>query len=345
MPELRYIVIEIVHSVPVALIVLVVMSLIVSKTSDKLGDILHQVGLCLKIPTSVRGATFDAVSSSFPEFSTAMIAVIFYNKFTDVGLPTIAGSAIFNILLIPMASILFFKGINTNRIVVKRGYLIRDIIFYLLGFGGLFFFTWLGFYNRLSGLVLIAVYGAYVLVLGLDTKKHRQEVETNNNNKEEEEELSAGFSLPKAVFFILIAITIIWISIDFLIQAAVYMADAFGVPAYIISVVILAACTSIPDTILSVKSARRGDADGAVANAIGSNIFDICVCLGVPMLFLSGSFEADFEQNFGILLFVFFSLLLTGSLLLPKKGVGKKGAFIMLGFYAIFIGYVVSKIL
>ncbi len=86
-----------------AVIALIFFSYIVNLASDKLGDVLHVLGIKLKIPGSVRGATFDAISSSFPEFATAMIAVVVYNQFADVGVPTVAGSAVFNILLIPMA--------------------------------------------------------------------------------------------------------------------------------------------------------------------------------------------------------------------------------------------------
>ena len=48
--------------------------------------------------------------------------------------------------------------------------------------------------------------------------------------------------------------------------------------------VVIAAGTSVPDTALSVISARKGQYDAAISNVFGSNIFDICVCLSIPIL-------------------------------------------------------------
>ena len=62
------------------------------------------------------------------------------------------------------------------------------------------------------------------------------------------------------------------------------VAHCLGVPSYFTAVILAAAATSVPDTALSVKDALKGDYDDALANAIGSNIFDICVCIGLPLL-------------------------------------------------------------
>ncbi|WXR62373.1 hypothetical protein WG909_03820 [Peptostreptococcaceae bacterium AGR-M142] len=333
---------EFINNLPLAVVALILMSYVVSKASDKLGDVLHILGLKLNIPTSVRGATFDAISSSFPEFSTAMIAVLFYGKFSDVGLPTVSGSAVFNILLIPMASILAYKGVSLT-VKVDKKVTLRDSFFYLLSIGALAIFTYLGNYNYISGLILLGIYTMYIVVLYLQTKKYRSDKAASN---EEDEEIEEDMSYSKIIFWSVLTIGAIWFSIDAIIQSAIVVSGSLNIPEFIVSVIILAACTSIPDTLLSVKSSRRGDVDGAVSNAIGSNIFDICVCLGFPML-LAGSqgMEANFTQNIGVLAFVVLSMLTTGGLLLKKDGVHKKDAYLMLGVYILFIGYIGAKAL
>ena len=60
-------------------------------------------------------------------------------------------------------------------------------------------------------------------------------------------------------------------------EATILLAEAWDVPLFLTTVVFAAAATSVPDTILSVKDALKGNYDDAVANAIGSNIFDVCV--------------------------------------------------------------------
>lgn len=57
-----------------------------------------------------------------------------------------------------------------------------------------------------------------------------------------------------------------------------------GMPAMFVAVIFASMATSVPDTVMSIRDARDGDYDDAVANALGSNIFDICFALGLPLL-------------------------------------------------------------
>jgi cation:H+ antiporter len=104
----------------VAIVIILVASYFLNYVADKLSDELHLVGLKLNLPHSVRGATFDAVASSLPEFFTAIVAVTVHHKFNDIGFGTIAGSGIFNSLLIPMFSSWFFKGARIKLNLVKN---------------------------------------------------------------------------------------------------------------------------------------------------------------------------------------------------------------------------------
>lgn len=333
-----------INSLPIAIIMLLAMSFVMSKASDKLGDVLQVLGLKLKIPTSVRGATFDAISSSFPEFSTAMIAVLVFNDFSNVGVPTIAGSGIFNILIIPMLSIMAYKG---NQIIkAEKKNILRDMVFYSISVGALIFFTYTGSYNFFTGLCLVLIYCAYVVVLYFQTKQHRRMMkETNIVDEaavtleiEPEDDMSYG----QIILWIVITIALIWITIEGLVQSATVISTGLNIPKYIVSVIILAACTSIPDTILSVKSAKEGDIEGAVANAVGSNIFDICLCLGIPMMISGQVLPANFGQNVGVLAFLIISMLATAMVLLKKKGATKKDAVLMSVVYGAFLLYIIA---
>jgi len=75
-------------------------------------------------------------------------------------------------------------------------------------------------------------------------------------------------------------------------EAVIKSAEALGIAPYFTAVILGAAASSVPDTIISYKDALKGDYDDAVANAIGSNIFDICFALGFP-LFLYGLIYGD----------------------------------------------------
>jgi Ca2+/Na+ antiporter len=62
-----------------------------------------------------------------------------------------------------------------------------------------------------------------------------------------------------------------------------YTLTGFGMPPLFVAVIFASMATSVPDTVMSIRDARDGDYDDAVANALGSNIFDICFALGFPL--------------------------------------------------------------
>jgi cation:H+ antiporter len=146
-------------------------------------------------------------------------------------------------------------------------------------------------------------------------------------------------------------------------------ADALDVQPYFTAVILGAAATSVPDTVLSYKDAIKGDYDDAVANAIGSNIFDICVALGLPLAIYSGlnvlqgnsgsiplvSAEGageDSVQDLRIVL-VILSVVIIGTFLSANNErdeegrslllIGKGHGWALLGIYLIWTGFVVSQ--
>ncbi len=126
------------------------------------------------------------------------------------------------------------------------------------------------------------------------------------------------------------------------------IAHGFGWPVYVVAVVLGAAATSLPDTILSVKSAKKGDYQDAVGNAIGSNIFDVAGALAIPMLIammISGWEPLPIDQSAGLMgLRVFVwgtSAVVVGALLACAKNVNKKLAWFLFGVYSVWIGYLI----
>lgn len=100
---------------------------------------------------------------------------------------------------------------------------------------------------------------------------------------------------PSSAWVNLLACTlIIAVACYVLAESVMLSARALGVAPYFTAVILGAAASSVPDTIISYKDALKGDYDDAVANAIGSNIFDICFALGFP-LFLYGLIHGDVQ--------------------------------------------------
>ncbi|MDX1475727.1 MAG: hypothetical protein R3309_16255, partial [Reinekea sp.] len=90
------------------------------------------------------------------------------------------------------------------------------------------------------------------------------------------------------LLFLNFGISIVFLAVlsHFMVESAVHIAHSIGLPEVIIALTILAAGTSIPDLMSSIIVARKGQGDMAIANAVGSNLFDIAIGLGLPWIFV-----------------------------------------------------------
>lgn len=162
-----------------------------------------------------------------------------------------------------------------------------------------------------DGLLLMLIYVPYVFYMTYQSQGHDagdDEVAEEDDNENENEEAVAGgggalaavlaFDFNQLYFkgqaytderksqaWIVLASSIAVISVACyaLGEAIVGSAELLGVHAMVTALFLGAAASSVPDTILSVKDAIKGNYNDAISNAVGSNTFDICVALGLPL--------------------------------------------------------------
>ena len=249
-----------------------------------------------KLPESVKAAVIDAIASSFPEFCVAVIAVIILGR-AEVGISSIVGSALYNVLVIPAAAGLMApSALTINKEVVWRDnlYYLGVVVFLLLALALPYFSVPVEnpepntqYWGMMVALLFIALYVVYVIMLHHSYKKslkNNNESEAEADDEDDEDEELEITSEPQAWGWIIGMMFLMGGASHVLVEASIHLGDLAGIDAVIMGFVVIAAGTSVPDTVLSVISAQKGHYDAAISNVFGSNIFDICICLSIPIL-------------------------------------------------------------
>ncbi|NQU86598.1 MAG: sodium:calcium antiporter, partial [Mariniphaga sp.] len=127
-----------------------------------------------------------------------------------------------------------------------------------------------------------------------------------------------------------------------LVELAVQVSGILNIPEAIVALTILAIGTSIPDLFSSVIVAKQGRSDMAVSNAVGSNIFDILVGLGLPyiifILVKGNIIEIDAGDLLSSSKILFYSvILIVIMLVISKWKIGKISGAILLSLYLYYI--------
>ncbi|MFW5865582.1 MAG: sodium:calcium antiporter [Nanoarchaeota archaeon] len=311
-----------------SLSVIIVTAVIIFFTGNDFAARSSRIGSYLGMSPSVKGATLDAISSSLPEFLVALFGVIFFNSF-DVGIGTIAGSALFNLLIIPAICVL----VAPVAFTVTREVIERDSLFYIIAvFALLTALTFIVRWSFLIPLIFLAIYVWYVWYLKTDSKAFRKK----NTQK--------NISYPKKDFFIgFISLALMTIATYFLTKHAILFSENVGIHPLIISFTIVATATSLPDAIISIANARKGNVDDAASNVFGSNIFDILGGLSVPIIawnVLNGPLNIVFERM-ELIFFLLATSILVLMFLIKRKTLTRFHAFTMLLLFAGFFAYVI----
>lgn len=292
------------------------------------------------IPSSIKAAVIDAVASSFPEFAVSIIAVILIGR-AEVGMATIVGSALYNALVIPAASGL----VALSPMIISRQVIWRDNLYYIMVTAFLIFMV-LNFpsWGVLVALAFLGLYVAYILVLHYQFRTHIKNSKRMENRIEEND-----FTIKSPVtawLWILGMMGLMGISSYILVEASIEMGHLIGVHEVVMAFIVVAAGTSLPDTVLSVISAKKGDYDAAISNVFGSNIFDICACLSIPVLLAAilggGATTINLPQT-ELLWLLLISTIITFFLFITNKRTLTKRKAIFMGILYLFIvGYALT---
>lgn len=252
-------------------ILLVVGFVVLTKGADYLVDGAASLAKRYGISDLVIGLTVVSFGTSAPEMFVNLAAVL--KGSPDIAMGNIIGSNISNILLILGIAALIYPLPTSKGTVWKEipfGFLAAAVLTIMLN--DLFFNNEPSQLSRNEGLVLIAFFCVFLYYTGSIAFEVK---DTENLPK------TITFSLPKAVCYLAIGFLGLVLGGWLIVENAVQIAQMFGMSEAMIGLTVIAIGTSLPELATSAVAAYKKNADIAIGNVVGSNIFNIFLILGI----------------------------------------------------------------
>ena len=269
------------------------------------------------------GLTIVSFATSAPELLVSVVASI--KGSGGISLGNILGSNVINIaLVLGISAVIKPVTIKKQIIHIEIPYMILiSAIFWVLCIDN--------HIGHSDGFILIFLLIIF-LIYGVVTAKDKE-----NNAKETNPSLPAVL---KNAFFIIAGIVMLAYGANFVVQEAIEIARKIGLSQTFIGISVVALGTSLPELATSAVAAARGESDISVGNVVGSNLFNICLVLGVVGIFNPMSIGKNL--HFFQFPFMIFIALALGSAAFFTRGIGRKTGF---AFIILFVVYIVISYL
>ncbi|MBQ1942732.1 MAG: calcium/sodium antiporter [Clostridia bacterium] len=324
-------------NVTVNLLLLAAGFILLAKGSDFFVEGASSIATRFKIPQLVIGLTIVAMGTSLPEASVSISAAL--KGSADMAVGNVVGSNILNILIIlGISSLITPLVVAPSTIKMEIPIMLgATALLFALGYGGTVSF-W-------GGAGMLACFGAFLaLQIYMARRGMAQE------SKKDELLEKSGAHAPKqaakqprlwiSILFTVIGCGAIILGSECAVDGATAIAKVVGISDHFIGLTVVALGTSLPELFTSVTAALKKNADIAIGNIVGSNIFNILFILGAAAVIVPVPFQPLFRVD-TVVAFVAGIVLLAFSLG-KKRQLGRVGGAVMLLFYAAYFAYLVT---
>ena len=266
-------------------ILLIVGFVLLIKGADIFVDGASATAQNFKVSKVLIGLTIVAFGTSAPELAVSLQALA--KGSTDMVLGNVIGSNITNALLIlGVATVIHPIVVKQNT--VKKELPLCVLISTLLVV--LYLDVEINHYNanvisRSDALAIILFFAIFVYY-----------IISISRNKIDEDNLPSKYSTVKALLLTFFGLVGIVFGSNFVVDSATYIANELGVSERIISLTIVAIGTSLPELVTTIMSSIKKEQDILVGNILGSNIFNICIVLGIPVALFGSITPSGFNM-------------------------------------------------
>lgn len=263
---------------PAAVIVIGIALLVWS--ADRFVDGASAMAKNMRVPPMVIGLTIVSIGTSLPEMIVSAMAALDGNR--NLGIGNAIGSNIANIGLVLGVTALI------TPLIVQSTTLRREMpaLFLITGFALLLILD--GQLSFIDGIALIAGLVVTLIWIARIGLKNRDDPLVHEFTDAIPEQMAMGM----ACFWFIVGLLLLMASSRMVVWGAVEVAHGLGVSDLVIGLTIVAIGTSLPEMVAAVASALKGEADLALGNVIGSNMFNLLAVLAMPALIYPGAFEA-----------------------------------------------------
>ena len=272
------------------------------------------------IPQLVVGLTIVAMGTSAPEAAVSITGAL--TGAADIAVGNIVGSNILNILIIlGITGVIATVAVQKSTLMIEIPFmLLVTVILIVLGMTG----NELTFVEGIIFWVLFIIYLAYLFVLA---------------KKGTDEDVPEERPVWKLLLFIVVGFGFVIWGANISVDAATNIATAIGISEKFIGLTIVALGTSLPELVASVTAARKGNADIAIGNIVGSNIFNILFVLGTSALITPVPYQPAFLFD-GVIAVLAGVLLWVATI--RKRELNRGWGIVMLVCYAAYLIYLLS---
>lgn len=331
---------KIINNAPFALVLvfLVIGFVLLIKGADFFVEGSSSVAKRLHVPSIIIGLTIVAMGTSLPETAVSVSASLAGNN--ELAVSNVVGSNIFNLMVV-IGVCAILATVNVARETIRRDIPLSLIcagllmLFGIIGLGDKTGMT-LGHLDGVLFIVLFACYIIYMVRTAMKASKEGKKVEIEGGLDEEIKLVS----VPMSILFIIGGAIAIAVGGDVTVDAASRIASDLGMSQTLIGLTIVSIGTSLPELVTSIVAARKNEVDMALGNAIGSNIFNILMVLGIASAISPISIITENIIDLCVLIvFTICAWIFAGT----KKKIGRAEGLCMVALYAAYAVYIIVR--
>jgi len=234
------------------------------------------------------------------------------------------------------------KDLESDRILVYKdaqfyitSIAVLALVFALaIGYNPVEGTTLKGNVTREIALVPLLLYLLYLFLQRQDTKDFKR--------VEKEATKARGKSVGRAWFYLRGSLVLSLVSVEGLVRGAIFLGDYFNTPNFVWGGTVVAAATSVPDSIVSIRVAMRKNGLVSLANVLGSNIFDLLVAVPAGVL-IAGTSVVDFHVAAPMMLALTIATIVLYTFMRTDLSLSRREGWVLITMYGAFVVWMVLE--